>query len=82
MSCVLLGFLAVASARPHAMRGVEPTREDLLAEVQLLREEIAALRAGQRSGGRALSFEKTGDEDVYSSLAVTSSEEKEEVWKQ
>mgnify|MGYP004129299639 CR=1 FL=1 len=49
MARVLLLGLAVASASPPALRGAEP-REDLLAEMKLLREEIAVLRAGQRGG--------------------------------
>lgn len=56
---LLLGLFAVASASPPALRGVEPREEspeDLLAEMKLLREEIAVLRAGQRGGERALLF--------------------------
>ena len=58
---VLLGLFTVASARQHAMRGIDspPTREEflaVLAENKVLREEIAALRAGRGGGGRALKF--------------------------
>ena len=58
---VVLGLFTVASARQHAMRGIDsaPTREEflaVLAENKVLREEIAALRAGRGGGGRALKF--------------------------
>ena len=58
---VVLGLFTVASARQHAMRGIDspPTREEFLAalaEIKVLREENAALRAGRGGGGRALKF--------------------------
>ena len=65
---VVLGLFTVASARQHAMRGIDspPTREEFLAvlaenkvlreETAALHDEIAALRAGRGGGGRALKF--------------------------
>ena len=65
---VVLGLFTVASARQHAMRGIDSpsTREEFLAvlaenkvlreETAALHDEIAALRAGRGGGGRALKF--------------------------
>ena len=70
---VVLGLFTVASARQHAMRGIDspPTREEflaVLAENKVLREEIAALRAGRGGGGRALKF---GDHAVEGEAQTT-----------